>query len=285
MVQHLIVPIDGSEHSWRAAEVAVALAKRCDGRVEVLEVVFEARELSDAELRLDRGIRRLDEPDVEISPTASLASEGVAAAIAEFAEQRPDAVLVMASHGRGRSAALLGSIAEDVLRRTFGPIVVVGPRVEASDFSGPIVVAVDGSELSESALPLAAAWGIELRSTPWVVEVAQPDLTMPSDVDPGAYPARLAAKLTRDSSHEVQYELLRGRHPDKAVADFVDGVDASLVVASTHGRTGAARFVVGSVAAGFVRHVACPVLLLRPPHLRDTAGAHGAVGASGGASG
>jgi len=281
MVQHLIVPIDGSEHSWRAAEVAVSLAKRCDGRVEVVEVVFEPRELKDAELRLDRGIRRIGEPDVEIEPAVALASEGVAAAIAEFAEQRADAVLVMASHGRGRSAALLGSIAEDVLRRTFGPIVVVGPHVEASDFSGPIVAAVDGSEMSEAALPLAATWAIELGVTPWVVEVAQPDLEMPTDVDPGAYPARLATNLARVSSHEVQYELLRGRHPDKAVAEFVDGLDASLVVATTHGRTGAARFVVGSVAAGFVRHMACPVLLLRPPHLRDTSDAHGAVGAAG----
>jgi nucleotide-binding universal stress UspA family protein len=286
MVQHLIVPIDGSEHSWRAAEVAVALAKRCVARVSIVEVVFEPRERPDAERRLDRGIRRLDAPDVDIEPVVVVATEGVAAAIADLAEERPDAVLTMASHGRGRSAALLGSIAEDVLRRTFGPIVVVGPRAELSDFSGPIVATVDGSDLAETALPLAAAWGIELGATAWVVEVTDPDLRVPDDVGPGGYPARLATKLAKASGHDVQYEVLRGRHPDDAVAQFAESVGASLVVASTHGRTGAKRFVVGSVAAGFVRHLPCPVLLLRPPHLRDTTDARshdgvGAVGAAG----
>ena len=82
MVQHMIVPIDGSAHSWQAAETAVSLARRCNGRVDVVEVVFEPREIEAARLRLDGGIGRLGESDVAIQPVVSLASDGVASAIA-----------------------------------------------------------------------------------------------------------------------------------------------------------------------------------------------------------
>jgi nucleotide-binding universal stress UspA family protein len=267
MMQHMIVPIDGSAHSWQAAETAVSLARRCNGRVDVVEVVFETREIDAARLRLDGGIGRLGASDIAIQPIVSLAADGVASAIADLVEGEPDSVLTMASHGRGRSAALLGSIAEELLQRVFGPIVLVGPRATVSEFDGPIVVTVDGSELSEAALPLAAAWGIELGATPWVVGVVEPAAGVPDDVGESAYPSRLARELARNSAHRVEHEILHGRHVDHTVADFAASIDASLIVASTHGRTGLERFVVGSTATGFVRHARCPVLLVRPPHL------------------
>lgn len=269
MVDHLIVPVDGSDASWHAAEVAVALARRSNARVDVVEVVFEPRQTDDAGQRLRDGIARLGAFDVQVEPVVSLATAGVAAAVAELVETQPEAVLTMASHGRGRSAAILGSTAEDLLGRVFGPIVVVGPNATVSDFSGPTLATVDGSELSEAALPLAAAWSIELRSTLWVIEVAEPAEQVPADVGDGGYVSRHATELGRASSRSVQFEVLRGRHPDHAVADFARSLDACLVVASTHGRTGMKRLVVGSVAAGFVRHAPCPVLLVRPPQMAE----------------
>ena len=38
MVQHLIVPVDGSDASWRAVDVAVALARTADATIDVIEV-------------------------------------------------------------------------------------------------------------------------------------------------------------------------------------------------------------------------------------------------------
>ena len=62
MVQHLIVPVDGSDASWRVVDVAVALARRCDASVDVIEVVFDHRDSTDAVGRLaDHG-----EPGVNI---------------------------------------------------------------------------------------------------------------------------------------------------------------------------------------------------------------------------
>jgi hypothetical protein len=52
------------------------------------------------------------------------------------------AIMVMSSHGKGRSAAIVGSVTEDILQRTFGPVVRFEPHAKSSDFTGPIIVNV-----------------------------------------------------------------------------------------------------------------------------------------------
>jgi nucleotide-binding universal stress UspA family protein len=267
MVQHLIVPVDGSDASWRAVDVAVGLARRTDASIDVIEVVFDQGDVAEATARVGERIDQHDTAGVTVATHVLMAAESVAEAIGNQVEQHPEVTVVLASHGRGRSAALLGSVTQELLERIFGPVLVVGPRVHTADFTGPIIATVDGSEASESVLPLAAAWGIELGAEPWIIEVADPDVTMSGDVGEASYPARLARKLTSSSKHPVQFEVLHGEHVHDEVADFAASLQASIIVASTRGRTGMSRFVIGSTASAIVRHAPCPVLLVRPPHL------------------
>lgn len=269
MVRHIIVPVDGSDASWRAADTAIALARRCDASVDVVEVVFDQHDEPEASVRLSDRLAERDTSGLTVTTQVAIAPESVARTVGALVEEQPDATVVMASHGRGRSAALLGSVTEELLQRIFGPILVVGPRATEPRFTGPIVATVDGSDAAESVLPLAAAWGIELGVEPWIVEVTDPDTAMSYDLNESAYPARLARKLSHDSGHTVQYDVLHGRHVHDEVAAYAESLGASMIVASTHGRTGMSRFVIGSTAAAFVRHAPCPVLLVRPPHLRE----------------
>lgn len=267
MNQRLIVPVDGSAASWAAVDVAISLARKTSATVHVVEVVFAPDDRGAANDRLTTGLGGVDVTGVAVESEARLGADSVAAAIDELITIHPSAVVVMASHGRGRSAGLVGSVAEDVLHRVFGPILLVGPAAIATDFVGPLVVSVDGSQESEAALPLAAAWAIELGITPWIVHVADPKDAPPAaaHIVESAYPARLAHDLAAVSRHEVEFEELHDRHPAKAVPDFADRMDASLIVATSHGRTGLSRVTMGSVTAGFVRHATCPVLVIRLP--------------------
>jgi nucleotide-binding universal stress UspA family protein len=273
MVQHLIVPTDGSDAAWSAADVAFDLARRCDATVEVVEFVSHDDDVEDTGNRLAARLRQHDTAGADVRYAAMVAHHSVAAALADLVAAQPDAVVVMASHGRGRSAALMGSVTEDLLRLEFGPLLVVGPRChsreisEPRDFSGPIIATVDGSHDSESALALAVAWGIELQAEPWIVQVTDPDSTTGAGGDESAYPARLAGGLTQDSGHPVQFEVLHGSDIPIAISEFAKSASASMIVATTHGRSGLSRFVTGSTAAAIVHHAPCPVLLLRPPHL------------------
>ncbi|MEP1125331.1 MAG: universal stress protein [Ilumatobacter sp.] len=269
MVQHLIVPVDGSPESWRAFDVALPLAERTGSDIRIVEVAGDPVDGRSGDRRLREELAGRGPFDVDVTADVRLTIGSVADELSTVVDLHPGAVIVMSSHGKGRSAALVGSVTEDVIHQTFGPIVLVGPRVEPDDVSGPVVVTVDGSRESEIAIPLAVAWSTELRSTPWIVHVAAPATNQAEtvgDVFETAYTARLARDMTALSGHVVQFDELHGRRADRAITEFADTHDASMIVASSHGRSGLTRFMMGSVTAGLVRNATCPVVVVRLPH-------------------
>jgi nucleotide-binding universal stress UspA family protein len=58
---------------------------------------------------------------------------------------------------------------------------------------------------------------------------------------------------------------VRSENAAEAIAQLASDVEAELVVVGTHGRRGARRFLLGSVAEGTVRLAPCSVLVVRPP--------------------
>ncbi len=68
-------------------------------------------------------------------------------------------------------------------------------------------------------------------------------------------------------SHNVNLVTeLREGEPAEAIIEYADEIDASIIVAGTHGRTGVRRRVLGSVAERLVRHAHCPVMTVRLPN-------------------
>lgn len=59
--------------------------------------------------------------------------------------------------------------------------------------------------------------------------------------------------------------------PYKEIVRKAEEERADMIVMSTHGRTGMAQFMLGSVTQKVVAHAACPVLSLRPPKMRSAA--------------
>lgn len=269
MFQHLVVPVDGSSAAWAAVPIAARMAAAVDGKLDVVTVVDRLADIGPAQAELVAGLEQFDDLPVLPVPYV-LASDVVASALADHIEGLDGATVLMSSHGHGRSAAVLGSITDEVLRRTFGPIVVIGPSVDtatAGRLCGTYVVPLDGSETGERIVPIAEAWAIEFGAVPWLVEVVEPGLTVADDVFESAYTARVAATVHERTGREVEFEVLHGDRPAAAIVDFATSNEASLIFASTHGRTGLERLRIGSVAADVVRHARCPVVLHRPPQL------------------
>ncbi len=270
MFDTVIVPVDGSDFSWRALGPARALATQCDAKVEVLQVVVLPDDVVHAEGLIAEQLERADgiSPD-DVVVSVVVMGDSIASTIAGHVEHAEGAVVVMSSVGRGRTAALIGSIAEELLGELFGPVVIVGPdsKLDMADFSGELIIPVDGSDTSETALALGGAWGIELHARPWVVTVNESGEIVTGDASESSYPSRLAHQLGAQTKREVEFEVLHGK-PERAICDFAASLPASLIVASTHGRTGFSRIAAGSVAMGVVRHAPCPVVLNRPPHMR-----------------
>jgi nucleotide-binding universal stress UspA family protein len=68
-----------------------------------------------------------------------------------------------------------------------------------------------------------------------------------------------AAALTLGPGLDVTTATTTGV-PAHAICAYARRIGADLIVIGTHGRTGVARAVLGSVAEAVVRHAACPVM-------------------------
>jgi nucleotide-binding universal stress UspA family protein len=270
MFQKLIVPVDGSLASFAAVPVAARMARAVGGNVEVVTVVDRLADVVLARDALDLDLVDLANVAVPLERRV-LTGDSVAGVIARHVAETPGAMVAMSSHGHGRSAAVLGSTCDAMLREMYGPLIVIGPNLEddSGRLDGPYVVPLDGSKMADDVLPIVAAWTTEFSGTPWIIEVGKEWPTYIGDVIDSSFVSSRALGLRRKIDREVEFEVLHGGHTGRSITDFAQEMNASLVFMTTHGRTGLARLRSGSVAAEVVRHAHCPVVLFRPPRLQD----------------
>ncbi len=142
-----------------------------------------------------------------------------------------------------------------------------------------ILVPLDGSPLAEAALPhaleMAQLGGAEIALVRVPVLHVAPLPPTVGETLPDAqeqyddrlyqhikdYLDHVAARL-HESGVTVSTDLRYGNVAE-AVLDYADEIGADLIVRSTHGRTGVARWLLGSVANKIVQGATCPVLLIR----------------------
>lgn len=280
MFSQIVVPLDGSGVAARALKPGAVLARELDSPLRV--VGYAAPDyVGDLQRQVTAAVddAELTGVTVEID-VSSVDGRTVPECLAEVIDTTPGSLVCMSSTGRGRTGAIFGSVAEGVLRARFGPVLLLGPSCDVDGFGlgGRLVVPLDGSDTSESILPIAAAWTIVFHYEPELVAVASP--TAPramataarGGADAGSessYVHRMAEQLAAETGKSVDFDVL---HDDDAVGGIVDHLTSSrgsLVALSTHGATGLARLVAGSVAMGVVHRAPCPVLVHRPPHLPD----------------
>jgi nucleotide-binding universal stress UspA family protein len=143
-----------------------------------------------------------------------------------------------------------------------------------------ILVPCDFSEHSEQAfrwaLGMAEDWGAKLvllHAVPLASQVSYPDAMLLVDIP------RLEAELKADAEKQlrefaakkatsavpVEVRAILG-DPVWEICQIAEQEHADLIVMGSHGRTGLAHVVLGSVAERVIRHAPCPVLVVRLPH-------------------
>jgi nucleotide-binding universal stress UspA family protein len=134
----------------------------------------------------------------------------------------------------------------------------------------PIVTPIDFSEEADGAVATA----LELAATPGdvrAIHVAPPVVMF----EPLAVAELISDAKRRETLHEavakryadpkyrgVTFEVRFG-DPGQEIVDFASEIGAGLIVMPSHGRTGLAHLLIGSVAERVVRLAKCPVLVLR----------------------
>jgi nucleotide-binding universal stress UspA family protein len=140
-----------------------------------------------------------------------------------------------------------------------------------------ILVATDFSSASRPAFRRALELALSNEAALWIVHVAAP----PGPISPDGYVLpriyeEMDLAIRTDAQKRLRVMLARARKvgvrgralllkgvPHEAIVRAARAHRAEMIVLGTHGRTGMARFFIGSVAARVVAAATCPVLTVR----------------------
>jgi nucleotide-binding universal stress UspA family protein len=147
--------------------------------------------------------------------------------------------------------------------------------MSAADGSGPVVFAYDGSELAKHAIDEAGRL-LEAGGEALVVTVWQPfdvgflpPAGLQIDAAQIAEVRTAAARIAADGAALAQAAGFRAQSAEiersptwKGIAELADAHDARLIVLGSHGRSGLAGALVGSVAGTVAAHSRRSVLIV-----------------------
>lgn len=298
MFKKILVPLDGSELAENALEPAVSLAEKTNGEILLLSAAVD--DLALARSRPGLGMEIVDElathsrerlgvylasvrkanQDSPVAVEIKVEEGDAAGVIVDTAAAEEVDLIVMSTHGRsGISRWLMGSVTERVLRSAPCPVLAVHDE----QFFEHILITLDGSDLSESALEPGLAVASLLGGRVTLLRVESFEEVVPSLVtDLETSEAGLGEKVRDEFYQRTESYLKRiaglcgeslGREVNiasrigavaPAILDYIDYGDIDLVVMATHGRTGLRRWVYGSVTEKVLRRASCATLIVRP---------------------
>lgn len=286
MYSKILVPLDGSNFSEQILPYARFFADAHGIPVELLRV-------TDPELRppfwptetADQYLRRIAAEYFSGAATSAAEVGAPGRVIVDYAKRDSSCLIAMATHGMsGARRWLVGSVTSKVVQTAANPLLLIRPGDPSGALArvsmDKIVVPLDGSGLAEKTLPHACALAKRLSLELHLLRV----YTLPLDayiVADGVIaqgPAQLQEELAREAQAYLDGKVaaLNAAGFERVVAvalqgdaaseiiDFARNAPDSLIVMSTHGRSGIGRWVLGSVAEKVSHHAHNPVLLVRP---------------------
>jgi nucleotide-binding universal stress UspA family protein len=290
LVTTILLPVGELALAERALPFATTLARTTGARL-VLVRAASAQPLPGMDPRA-AGLAASQRAEAELGVIVErLRQEGLTADATVYAGEAGEAIVgavrqwqadfvVMATHGRtGMARWIGGSVADSVLRRTSVPVLLVPAACKRGwpvDSGLRIVVPLDGSWLAEQALvqaravagtggeillyrallPYAAIDSGETLDTLWT------DLLADVRSEAVHYLEGVATMLRADG-YRVRTAVEHGA-PVPRIAEYARREQVDLIVLSSHGRAGAARWLLGSVAEDLLREAPAPLLLVRP---------------------
>jgi nucleotide-binding universal stress UspA family protein len=152
-----------------------------------------------------------------------------------------------------------------------------------------ILVPTDFSPPSDAALDYARILAAKFGSSLQILHVIDDPTASSEFVPDGFAPSteNIRTALLEQARQRVEQQMTfvdRSRYhaytdavlglPAQTIVDYADATGTGLIVMGTHGRTGLAHLLMGSVAEQVVRTARCPVLTVRQVTVADEAVAH-----------
>lgn len=289
----VVVAVDGSEASNNAVRWAANTALKrgiplrlassytmpqflyAEGMVPPKELFDDLQNETFEKIEAARAIAHEVAPELKIGHTIAEGSP-----IDMLLEMSNDVtMIVMGSRGMGGlSGMVMGSVSASVVSHANCPVVVVREDSHVTEDTkyGPVVVGVDGSEVSQKATEYAfaeaQARGAELVAVhTWMdmqvqaslagLSAAQQEWAEVEKEQANLLSERLAPLVEKYPEVEVRKIIARDR-PVRALSESADG--AQLLVVGSHGRGGFKGMLLGSTSRALLQASPCPMMVVRP---------------------
>jgi nucleotide-binding universal stress UspA family protein len=264
----ILVPLDGSPTAETILPALMPLVGRQPTSLTLLQVIQRVDEIEASRSYLSRLKKDLERDGVEAAPRLEFGRP--AEEILHLGQPKKHDLAAMTTHGHtGLRRALMGSVTVEVLRQSTIPLVLNRPDTKIGDWKR-IVVALDGSVISEGILDEAIRLSLQLQATLHIVRVSLPLLpttdlyfqAIPSAVeDPEPYLEGICIRLARRGILAVP--VLREGFAGAEIVRYAAEIGAGLIAMMTEGKSGLPRLLSGSVAEEVLRSAPCPVLIRR----------------------
>jgi nucleotide-binding universal stress UspA family protein len=299
MFKHLLVPLDGSTMAEAALLAAAFLAEKLASRVTLIHVVERnapsevhgqphLKNAQEAAAYLDELLQRAFGKGLAVDCHVHESEvNNVAESIVAHADELKHDMVIMCSHGRGRSLHLfLGSIAQRVIGMGSIPVLITHPDEQggAPPFScRNILVPLDGDPHHARALPVAREIALACGAVLHLATVVPRYISLSgrSRASGRMFPTtatkllemeyedaeefiKTETKTLQSQGFAASGHVLRG-DPAEMIANAANTGNVDLIVLATHGKTGMKAFWEGSVAHRICSFSRVPLLLTPIP--------------------
>lgn len=308
MIVSILVPLDGSALAEKALPQAVALAGRFGAALHLVTVHPPLTLYSPVDdpvaamAEVDREARAAEAEYLRRQAERIAADSGIAVndavldgeparELARYVSGQQIDLVVMTTHGRGGVSRLwLGSVADRLVRQTERPVLLLRPDTppNAALFER-ILVPLDGSVRAETALAAARELMQPSRGKIHLLFVVQPPFIF-TPPPPRKWTGPESEPIQRRQLHAYRYlRRLSGpeRDPGQHIAAqavvaydvaneiiaYAEEYRVGLIALATRGRSGLARWAMGSVADKVLRGGSVPVLVCHGAEDGDAASA------------
>jgi nucleotide-binding universal stress UspA family protein len=297
VINHILVPLDGSELAECVLPHLIAIAPVTGARVTLIHVLERAlsrngnavpidpltwhMQKQESQSYLDRIAEHLKKLDLQVEQ--AILEGNPAETLIEYARNNAIDLLVLSTHGRtGLSEWNVSSVVQKILLRSYKSILLI--RAYASPPEevqyNRLFLAIDGSMRAEYILPFAMSLAQSHHSNVILGMVIQPpqalqrfplseedaaciyQFTEKCQTEASRYLDQLATQLSlKGVSAEVKTAV--SENALGAVYDMAEDSNADLIMIAAHGYSGERRWPYGSIAASLIAYGRTPLMIMQ----------------------
>jgi nucleotide-binding universal stress UspA family protein len=287
-LKNILYLTDFSEPSEAALPFAAAIAREYGAKVHAFHVLLPmpytyatpestAASLEAQDEAVEEGMQRVHSQLADLPhETIVQRAIGVWPSLEQAIEEYTIDLIVLGTHGRtGAQKLLLGSVAEEILRRSHVPVLTIGPWAWTEVHNGAkfrrVLFATDFTGESLAAAPYAISMAQENQARLVLLHVMRErdsratTKTTEQSVDEAM--RRLHELVPPDAELWCRPEpLVQHGNPAERILETAKECDADLIVLGVRnakGHLGAATHLERTTAHKIVAHASCPVLTVR----------------------